>query len=381
MMKYAIRNGMTAAMLAAAAGTAMANPTVDGVLNSGEGYTLVAVQTNGTQFGDSNLAQQFGANGSEIGATYAVISGGRLYLMFTGNLESNYNKLEVFFDCTSGGQNTLRGDNVDLDYNGLNRMGDDGSSGGNGLKFDSPFEADYWLGVTIGGGGGPSGYDVYTNAAFLRTGGWNHDANYNSLDYGAYDGSDAATVVTFDGPQLDAYNPNGQGLYLFAQYGPRTTTANPSSPVSGLIEATVNNSNSGGVTSSDASAALGVTTGVEVSIDLNELGYDGASVIKVCAFINGGGHDYVSNQFAAPLPSGYGNMADPRYVNLAAAPGRQWFPVTGCPSDWNGDGSVDDFDFFDFLNDFSAGTADFNLDQSTDDFDFFDFLNAFNVNC
>jgi hypothetical protein len=53
----------------------------------------------------------------------------------------------------------------------------------------------------------------------------------------------------------------------------------------------------------------------------------------------------------------------------------------GCPGDWNGDTSVDDFDFFDFLNDFNNNNADFNGDTSTDDFDFFDFMNAFNTPC
>ncbi|MBL8762710.1 MAG: hypothetical protein JNM07_00385 [Phycisphaerae bacterium] len=53
----------------------------------------------------------------------------------------------------------------------------------------------------------------------------------------------------------------------------------------------------------------------------------------------------------------------------------------GCAGDWNGDTSVDDFDFFDFLNDFNNNNADFNGDTSTDDFDFFDFMNAFNTPC
>ncbi|MBL8765315.1 MAG: immunoglobulin domain-containing protein [Phycisphaerae bacterium] len=54
-----------------------------------------------------------------------------------------------------------------------------------------------------------------------------------------------------------------------------------------------------------------------------------------------------------------------------------------CPADFNGDTSVDDFDFFDFLNAFNANnnSADFNGDTSVDDFDFFDFLNAFSIPC
>ncbi|MBL8764488.1 MAG: hypothetical protein JNM07_09500 [Phycisphaerae bacterium] len=52
-------------------------------------------------------------------------------------------------------------------------------------------------------------------------------------------------------------------------------------------------------------------------------------------------------------------------------------------SDYNGDTTVDDFDYFDFLNAFNANSpsADFNGDTTVDDFDLFDFLNAFAVNC
>ncbi|MBL8765351.1 MAG: hypothetical protein JNM07_13900 [Phycisphaerae bacterium] len=57
--------------------------------------------------------------------------------------------------------------------------------------------------------------------------------------------------------------------------------------------------------------------------------------------------------------------------------------VTLCAADFNGDTSVDDFDFFDFLNAFNANdiSADFNADTSVDDFDYFDFLNAFFGGC
>ncbi|MBL8764800.1 MAG: hypothetical protein JNM07_11075 [Phycisphaerae bacterium] len=54
-----------------------------------------------------------------------------------------------------------------------------------------------------------------------------------------------------------------------------------------------------------------------------------------------------------------------------------------CRADYNGDTSVDDFDYFDFLNDFfsMAAAADYNGDTSVDDFDYFDFLNDFFWGC
>ncbi|MBL8764594.1 MAG: immunoglobulin domain-containing protein [Phycisphaerae bacterium] len=54
-----------------------------------------------------------------------------------------------------------------------------------------------------------------------------------------------------------------------------------------------------------------------------------------------------------------------------------------CAADYNGDTSVDDFDYFDFLNDFNNNNlaADYNGDTSVDDFDLFDFLNDFNIPC
>ncbi|MBL8764060.1 MAG: hypothetical protein JNM07_07310 [Phycisphaerae bacterium] len=57
--------------------------------------------------------------------------------------------------------------------------------------------------------------------------------------------------------------------------------------------------------------------------------------------------------------------------------------IDPCPADFNADGSVDDFDYFDFLNALNSVSpaADFNGDTSVDDFDYFDFLNAFNTPC
>lgn len=260
--------------------------TVDGTRDAIYGSPLV-VQNTPTGFGDSNLGQVDYANGSELDAAYAYVdmAGQTLYLFLAGNLESNFNKLEIFFDTVAGGQNRLRGDNAGVDFGGLNRMGDDGS--GNGLTFDTGFEADYWIGIT--GGGSP--YALYANWAQLLTSGGGP---------GDYLGT---TGAASDGTLTGGSNPYG-------------------------IRVTINNSNTGGVTSSiaDPLAAAAVTTGVELAIPFSAIGISGATVIKISAFINGSGHDYLSNQVLGGV-GGLGNLGEPRYVNFANIDGDQFFTV------------------------------------------------------
>lgn len=266
--------------------SANAQPTIDGTRDALYGAPIV-VQNTPTGFGDSNLGQVDYANGSELDAAYAYVdmTNSILYLFLSGNLESNFNKLEIFFDTVSGGQNRLRGDNSGVDFGGLNRMGDDGS--GNGLTFDSGFEADYWIGIT----GGGSSYALYANWAQLPTGG------------------------------------GGPGYYLgttgAASDGVLTGGTNPDN-----IRVTINNSNSGGVTSSaaDPAAAAAVATGVELAIPFSAIGVTGAGVIRVSTFINGAGHDFVSNQVLGGIGGG-GNLGEPRNVNFANIAGDQFFTI------------------------------------------------------
>jgi hypothetical protein len=270
-------------LLSALAATAQAQ-TIDGTYDGVYGGAI-STQTTQTQFGDANSGVIDSANGSELDVAHGFISGGVLYLFIGGNLETNFNKLELFFDTRTGGQNKLRGDNPNVDFNGLNRLGDDGS--GNGLTFDAGFEADYY--ITLTNGGGPT--QVYANWAEVLTGG------------------------------------GGIGNYL-GQATPGTGTLSGGTNPDG-IQLTINNSNTAGVSGGcGASDGSGVTTGIELAIPMAALG-GAAGCVRVAAFVNGGGHDFLANQVLGPLPAGTCNLGEPRAVNFGAFAGDQFFTI--CP--------------------------------------------------
>jgi hypothetical protein len=326
------KNIVVAAIAASVAAVAFGGGIImDGQLDAGYGSAL-AVQDTQTQFGNSNLGQIDFANGSELDVAHGFIhsEAGILHLFLGGNLESNFNKLEVFLDFGPGGQNKLRGDNPDVDFNGLNRMGDDGS--GNGLTFDAEFEADFY--ITMTGGNFP--YQTFANTSEVLT---------NGGGSGGYIGSGGAGTNVLNGS-------NGTVI-------------------------AIDNSNTGGVDGGTGpSSGAGVTTGIEISIPLSILaGYAGGD-IKVTAFINGGGHDFLSNQVLAGNGGNVGNLGEPRFVNFGGINGSQYFVVEapdepvvgdldgnggvdgadlaillgswgkcgGCPADLNGDGVVDGAD-------------------------------------
>ena len=284
---------------------------VDGEVDALYGDAL-AVQDTGTQFGDADLGLIDWANGSELDGLHAHVEDETLFLLFAGNLESNFNKLDIFIDAIpDAGQNRLRSDNPDVKFGGLNRMGGTGRGVEPGLLFDQGFAPDFWVDFTGGGEIGVS-YDTYVNWSGLATDGG------SDVDFG------------FAGP-----GGPGAGQALFAGNG---------------IIASIDNSNVGGVS---GGAGLddggGVATGVEMAIPLSVLGWTEGDRIAVAAFVNGASHDFVSNQVLGPL-GGSDNLGEPRAIDFDAIPGDQFVVVleetiVPCPGDFNGDGSVDGADF------------------------------------
>ena len=251
--------------------------TVDGTLDGSYGPAL-AVQQAPTGFGDASPPGSLG--GSELDAAYATISGGRLYIMLTGNHEPNFNKLDVFIDSNSGGENTLTGTPQYDFFNGSTWI----SQNMAGLKFDTTFTADYHLFSRWGSGTGPYEADFVNRS-----------------------GGGSAQV-----PGSTALRRNAVGLQAAGVISAGNVGTNASGTVlTQNLEFAINDNNAAGVTGSTANAAdaLAVTTGMEFSIALADLGNPGpGSVIKVAAMIDNGDHNYLSNQILGPLPAGQGNL-------------------------------------------------------------------------
>ncbi len=259
---------------------AAAQPTVDGTLVGDSYGSASAVQAVQTGFGD---------NQSELDAAYCTSTGSRFYLALTGNLEDNFNKIEIFIDSKGGGENTLSG-----------LPGNDGSGSMAGLTFDAGFSPDYYIIVRHG---------FSTSARF-------------DLDFA----------------ELGTSNSSYYGdVFSGAQEGAGTTGIGVNAQP---IEVGFNNSNAAGVAGGDGAAdqvaALAVRTGLELSIALTDLGFTGGD-ISVCAFVNNADHNYASNQFLGPLSppqmnlggDGAGTFTGVINFDLTNFAGDQFFTCTG----------------------------------------------------
>ncbi len=191
------------------------------------------------------------------------------------------------------------------------------------------------------------------NSAVLRANGPIYVSGY-IFDYSATDGGlkSAHNPVNYPATHADIQDFSTSNP-LKTDAGPRTTQQNPNVLVPGLIVGAINNNNVGGVSGIDlptsVSDAANVTTGIELSISLAELGWDGGPV-RVAGFVGGIGHDFVSNQVIGGLPTPVGqnfapSLGETTLIDFSAIAGNQFVtipppgPVCGT-ADFNCDGDV-----------------------------------------
>jgi PEP-CTERM motif len=281
----------------------VAAPIVDGTRDAEYGAP-VAVQTVQTNFGDS--AGGF-SGGGELDAAYAVADGDRLYLLLTGNIEPNFNKVSVFIDSKAGGENVLSS-GPQYDFGNV-------SQNFGGLTFDSGFEADYH--VFGRWGGGNFEVDIVDRAGGTCT-------NNCGGDFGAASSGGGTPV------QSGTIFGNGSG-----------TTSFLSSPAAFGF----NNNNGAGVVggtgAADQTAAAAVTTGLELSIALADIGNPGVGdVIRIHAAYGNGDNNFHSNQILGGLPAGTNNLGGDGSgnftgnlsgINFNQFAGLQYFEVTVVP--------------------------------------------------
>ena len=262
--------------------------TVDGTKDAQYGGPR-SVQTVQTQFGD---------NLSELDAAYAGVEGGMLYLMLTGNLEANFNKLNIFVDSVPGGQNTIAG---------ASNPPNNGWAGKyNGFTFDTDFAADFLF--------------------ILRNG--NFGGNTFEVDFAVVGGG----ATDFD-EYLDVFGGTLEGA----------TTTPGGTNLGFAFEVGFNNSNVagivGGTGAADQAAAAAVMTGIELGIPLAAIGSP-SGPIKISAMVNGSNHDFLSNQFLGGLAPPQGNLGgdgggnfigDVSGVDLREFAGNQYFSTVPEP--------------------------------------------------
>jgi hypothetical protein len=262
---------------------AWAAATVDGTKDAAYGGPL-AVQTVETGFGD---------NFNELDAGYGLIDSGKLYLMLTGNLEDNFNNIEIFIDSKAGGQSVF------------NSSGNDNAQFMDGLAFDAGFTADYHLIARRGTDSGNPQFNLdFADLAAQSASG------YFDIMLGGGSAGTGATGTGVNASAIDVGYNHGNAA--------------------GIV---------GGSAAANQAAAAAVTTGLELGISLSDLGYAGGP-IHVMVGINNTDHNYWSNQFLAGLPAPRGNLGSDELggftgegaIDMTHFAGNQFFTVVPEPS-------------------------------------------------
>ena len=283
-------------LLALLAAPSFAAVTVDGSAADPNYGPALIVQDNATGYGSAKSFSPNVGAGSQLDQLFTYVSGDTLYLAFAGNLESNGNHLNLFFDTSAGGQNPiLPGVNPQVGLaDPLSKFAtytdpNDPNNNLPGLTFPSSplFTANYFLTVSLTA-------DAFMYVDYARL----YDPDPNIPGEAWFIGQ-ARPVCSMMGGLMD----------------PNTGDANAPA-----ILAAYDNSNQFGVPGGDQFAdGSGSYTGVEFAIPLSALG--NPSTIDLIAFIGNGDYGHVSNQFIPGLGGNVANLGDPRAVDLSGFAG------------------------------------------------------------
>ena len=412
---------------------------IDGQLDAAFYGPALSIQNTDTQFGDAALPDVIDSGGgSEIDQIFATVDSGRLHVLVAGNLERNFNKLEIFIDSEAGGHNQLDGSMLPGGVDGFCCGGLDQPNGAlqrmDGLTFDTDFAADHYLTFTHGNEtalAGPTSFwaftahysDLTSDAAtdrqnvaagmqlapqglpnvlrdqfgnqtlddppFLPDWAFNGDTLPNNLGPALPNLSQGELIdrgYVLDPMGGGATDDSGAGA--IAEELKFALDIDPADPqndfshrrMNNLVDLmmAIDNSNNAGVvggTGMTTGDPENVTTGIEFSIPISELGISGN--FKITAFVNGGGHDYASNQFGGVgilsgnlgsdgMGAANGNLAG---VDLSMIAGDQFVSVEFTPTtdgDFNDDGSYDCTDVDGLVAEIVAGTNDPSFDLNFD---------------
>jgi hypothetical protein len=284
--------------------------TVDGSYESAYGCP-VAVQQISTSFGKNTNTSVLAAGGSELDAAYGLVQNNVLFLLLTGNIQDNGNRVMIFFMTGSGGTNVLVSGQPGIDNvtslgqtrSVLSWMGPTNNlppvGAGPGLTFDPGFAPNYFMDVNC------SATAVFFSYAQLWPGGTN-----------------ASGIAT-------------NGYFLGSNAGTNGVLSGGTNPLG--IQATINNSNTNGVDAGhnstgcytnalgipggETAQALQVTTGIEMAIPLAALG-NPTGTVAVCAFVANNTGLQLSDQILSPFGTN-----DPNFCLLG--PGKttnSWAP-------------------------------------------------------
>lgn len=297
--------------------------TVDGSYETAYGCPI-AVQLLSTTYGKNTNVSVLAASGSELDAAYGLVQNGTLFLFLAGDIQSNGNRVHLFFMTGPGGQNTLNGNNpngVDT-FSGrsvLNWMGPTNAPQvGAGLTFDPGFAPNYWMDVLCSSTAGTFNYAQLwpggTNASGVATNGYllGTNAGTNGVLVGGT--NPFGIQATINNSNTNGVDNGNKGPDTFA-HGCYTNAA--------------------GVPGGNSVQALTVTNGIEFAIPLAALGSP-TGTIAVCAFIANNG---IGLQLSAQMLGSFGTndptfcMIGPGkttnmpYVVLSNYPGQHFFYV------------------------------------------------------